>query len=922
MIRTARLALLGAISALVLPAAIAVGAPSPSTATAEPGAVSTDTLGLRPSGGFLDASRLDQFERELGTDVRWYVAMAGRQSVADMRGSVHGQLIARGAVLPTISDRMNLVMSVPLAFGQGSARDQAGRNEIAGKLTETANGAWDGDFRLVAQKLVEGGYPDAVIRLGHEFTGSWYPWSAQGNADEYVAAYRHVHQVMSDVSSEFRFEWNAARNTFEEYGPPAYPGDDVVDVVGLDVYYEPWKGDPDVYDDGVWRKRYLPILESHRDFAVAHNKPVSYAEWAVGGTDEPAFLDSMYDWFAGLPEQGPGRLLYHAYFSPDKDLYDLEARPATMERFVELFGVTDAQGRAPATTQPATTTTTTAAPAATTPPTNGATVASQRLLFDHEGTQTPDDYWEPAADQPADYTSPADFADGHAYLKLDVIAKPSDKPMIPQLCFWRHTESTKFKFETCSTGRNDIFTSEGTYWLDLGAPGGWWKKNGVYDWSKQASVVRIMFKDPETKKLFMASKCGATCYPGDDLLDHVPVTYRAQVVLVASGAHLQPPAGWDGCPASFGPACDGSTSGPPTATTVPTAPSTTAPSAPDPGGTSGPILVGVPSSLSAPLDERFTIDTSIVADTIRWKKITGPSMLWIDDESPDPIMVFRGTGVHELLVRAKSGDVTAATKVLVTVGADEPPTPSPTTPSPTTPSATTTSTTTTTIAPDPGGSGDLVVDVPARFEVEVGERFEVPARIPVGSVVWDKISGGSMAWSSKRVANPIVKFNTPGERVLTVRVTHGDLVDSRTVVIDAIDGADGGLPSTNPPATNPPTTNPPTTNPANRAATSLSVRSVSAFEGQNLVFKLVLSEPVDHPVVLDVATSDISGTADVDYMARQGRLVIPAGSVRAWFGVPTIDDRVVEGVERLRLSVTDIEGAELDIASGVGSIVD
>ena len=84
---------------------------------------------------------------------------------------------------------------------------------------------------------MDAGYEDAIIRLGHEFDGDWAPYSARDNADAYVAAFRHVHDVMTAESPAFRFDWTSMVPDFLEYGPAAYPGDDVVDIIGIDVYW-------------------------------------------------------------------------------------------------------------------------------------------------------------------------------------------------------------------------------------------------------------------------------------------------------------------------------------------------------------------------------------------------------------------------------------------------------------------------------------------------------------------------------------------------------------------------------------------------------------------------------------------------------------------------------------------------------------
>ena len=194
-------------------------------------------------------------------------------------------------------------------------------------------------------------------------------------------------------------------------------------------------------------------------------------------------------------------------------------------------------------------------------------VSTQHVVFSHSGAQTASSYFEPVAQQPADYTSP-NLAQGRAYVRIQVTSKPSHKPMQPMVCFWRHGPVKRFQFETCASTSGFTFSERGTYWLDLGAPASWWKLNGVYDWSQPASVVRIMLKDPATGSLLLSSKCGAACYRGDDLADHVPVQMTAELVMVVRGATLVPLDQWRAsCPTTWSPDCGtggggGSVSGP------------------------------------------------------------------------------------------------------------------------------------------------------------------------------------------------------------------------------------------------------------------------------------------------------------------------------------------------------------------------
>ena len=235
---------------------------------------------------------------------------------------------------------------------------------VAGNLSETASGRWDDDYRVVARMLIENGFPDAVIRLGHEFDGVYYSWSARGNENAYVEAFQHVHDILASESADFRFEWTGMRSTFSRFGPQAYPGDDYVDIVGMDIYYR----QPTPLATSVWTSEYLSELEFHHDFAVARGKPVAYSEWGVALYDQPAFIDAMHGWFTSLPTDGPGRLLYQSYFNPNRDGYDLNDNPMSRSRYAELFGIGTGSPVTPTAPIPAVTAPPVAAPPVTAPP--------------------------------------------------------------------------------------------------------------------------------------------------------------------------------------------------------------------------------------------------------------------------------------------------------------------------------------------------------------------------------------------------------------------------------------------------------------------------------------------------------------------------------------------------------------------------
>jgi mannan endo-1,4-beta-mannosidase len=81
-----------------------------------------------------------------------------------------------------------------------------------------------------------------LLRFAHEMNGNWYPWSVGphgGSAEEYVAAYRRVRRIFDDAGAT-RVEWvwspNVIRNGDTDAISRSYPGDEFVNIVGVDGY--------------------------------------------------------------------------------------------------------------------------------------------------------------------------------------------------------------------------------------------------------------------------------------------------------------------------------------------------------------------------------------------------------------------------------------------------------------------------------------------------------------------------------------------------------------------------------------------------------------------------------------------------------------------------------------------------------------
>lgn len=177
---------------------------------------------------------------------------------------------------------------------------------VGGSNQQVAAGSYDADIRALATKMKAAGWNTerTVIRLGWENNGNWYQWGQdRGGAEAYKAAFRRfVTQSRAAGLTDVKWDWN------QNKGPQAYnasvswttgyPGDDVVDVIGIDAY-DAWRPS---FTDAQWEANMLrrnPGLQEVADFARAHKKQMALDEWGVvhdayGGGDNPFYVAKMF----------------------------------------------------------------------------------------------------------------------------------------------------------------------------------------------------------------------------------------------------------------------------------------------------------------------------------------------------------------------------------------------------------------------------------------------------------------------------------------------------------------------------------------------------------------------------------------------------------------------------------------------------
>ncbi|MCR5868797.1 glycoside hydrolase family 26 protein [Aquincola sp. J276] len=225
-----------------------------------------------------------------------------------------------------------LVISLPMLPADGST------------LSGGAQGDYDDHFRQVAQILRDQGQSGAIIRIGFEFNARWFRWNSLKEPQVWVAYWRRIVATMREVpDTRFRFDWSPIVGAGAASPEPAYPGDDVVDLIGADVYNGNWN--PELTPQQRWELlRDAPFgLKWHERFAAAHGKPMSFPEWGTGtrpdghgGGDDPLFMSRMVEWIAAHP------VAYHIYWDYRARDYDGKLsdgrQPQSEAVFLKAYG--------------------------------------------------------------------------------------------------------------------------------------------------------------------------------------------------------------------------------------------------------------------------------------------------------------------------------------------------------------------------------------------------------------------------------------------------------------------------------------------------------------------------------------------------------------------------------------------------------
>jgi hypothetical protein len=193
-------------------------------------------------------------------------------------------------------------------------------NGAHGDMGSCASGGHNTDWRNFGAEMVRNNRAASIVRLGWEFNGTFMPWWGE-NSQTYINCFRNAALNIRATNPRVIIDW-----TINSHGTPSqacggvstncYPGDDVVDIIGIDNYDQgPSASSRSDFDRIAAAPDGLTWIYN---FAKAHNRKLSVGEWGVApGSDwntageNPEFIRWMHDWFAAHAAD----LAYEAYFN-------------------------------------------------------------------------------------------------------------------------------------------------------------------------------------------------------------------------------------------------------------------------------------------------------------------------------------------------------------------------------------------------------------------------------------------------------------------------------------------------------------------------------------------------------------------------------------------------------------------------------
>lgn len=198
-------------------------------------------------------------------------------------------------------------------------------------LKEIPLGLHDNYIRSFALSIKKFGNR-VIIRFAHEMNGNWYPWG--NKSSEFVKAYRHIVSIFeSENVTNVQWMWcinaESVPVTPIENVKDFYPGDDVVDLIGIDGL-----NFGTTQEESTWRT-FEEIFKPAYNYLQQYDKPIVIAETAsseIGGS-KAEWVKGM---FTSLPKYPKVTEIIWFNISKETD-WPINSSDSSLEAFKEYL---------------------------------------------------------------------------------------------------------------------------------------------------------------------------------------------------------------------------------------------------------------------------------------------------------------------------------------------------------------------------------------------------------------------------------------------------------------------------------------------------------------------------------------------------------------------------------------------------------
>ena len=200
-----------------------------------------------------------------------------------------------------------------------------------------ATGGYDADYSKTLAAIAPYAKQIYAVRIDSEFNGTWsastpFKGSRAVPPSTWIDGFRRLAILVRHALPNAKIIWNPGIGQNDPF--PYYPGDDVVDLIGPDLYCNPaYYGSP----GACWRDFLYGAnganLNAFARFAQRHGKPIAIPEWADLFGDG-VFIKLMQAWM------DENNVVLQAYWDSGDALAttaSLPALPIDQKAFVAAF---------------------------------------------------------------------------------------------------------------------------------------------------------------------------------------------------------------------------------------------------------------------------------------------------------------------------------------------------------------------------------------------------------------------------------------------------------------------------------------------------------------------------------------------------------------------------------------------------------